>query len=264
MICKNYLNSIFLFKRIKGRDTYLNRMYIETTKRGDILALTISGIEMLFIIRLLVLYGAPQYMPLLERHYFYAYASLLVMMLCIYNASKHILAHPSYSYRFKRYATLAVCEGTVLPLIYISWLDQYTYGQVSVYFCALICVALYPLLEPIWSLGFLILNQIIFSLGITIYQPDPLIASAHIMNTIPFVIFMWLISRQFFKNKLHEYEDADTIRMQRDELYHLYNEESLTDDLTQIGNRRFIRKSFEALRTACVHDHKSMTLMFRR
>jgi diguanylate cyclase (GGDEF)-like protein len=73
---------------------------------------------------------------------------------------------------------------------------------------------------------------------------------------------MWLISRQFFKNKLHEYEDADTIRMQRDELYHLYNEESLTDDLTQIGNRRFIRKSFEALRTACVHDHKSMTLMF--
>ncbi len=262
MNLNTYLDQMFLFSKIGGRSAFLDKMYVETTKRGNILVVTISAIELFFIARLLVLYGLPQNMPVLERHYFYAYCSLILVMGLVWFASAHILGRPAYSYRFKRYATLLVCQGTVLPLIYISWLDQYTYGQVSVYFCALICVALYPLLEPLWSFVFLMLNQIIFSAGIVVYQPDPLVASAHILNTIPFVIFMWLISRQFFKNKIHEYEDAHTIKLQRDELYQLYSEESLSDDLTRIGNRRYLRKSFEAYRKNCIHSKLPLTLMF--
>ncbi|MGH4120811.1 GGDEF domain-containing protein [Clostridium sp.] len=153
----------------------------------------------------------------------------------------------------------------------ITLLDQISYGQTTVYFTAIIGVALFSSIKPIDTLIINISVNIIFIICLPFFQKNHLVLLGNYINTSIVIIISWLIQTFIYKGRVDDFNNTKIIQEKTSEMEKLYEElkkvnqelELLAqkDGLTGLYNRLMFDRLLKSQWEQCIKGSSSLTLI---
>lgn len=99
-----------------------------------------------------------------------------------------------------------------------SVIDQLIHGEITVYIIGAYLIAVMNYFKPLTSLGIYLTNYLIFIIGITIVQENPVILGGHYVNGAILAVFAWFLSVIIYYAKVRDFLSRKTIEHQKGEL----------------------------------------------
>lgn len=132
------------------------------------------------------------------------------------------------------FAYFLFLDSTVTSII-----DQLIHGEISVFVIGAFLIAVMTNFRPLTSMGLYFINYLIFIIGISLVQKNPVILSGHFINGTILALVAWFLSIILYNIKVKDFLSKKTIERQKCEL------ESTNLQLT-VTNQK-LRESLSAL-----------------
>lgn len=153
----------------------------------------------------------------------------------------------------------------------ISILDSYRSTNISVYSYVLMSVSVFCLLTPkqsafVYLANFVLLNSVtyIFSANVNMFATPPGLFSL-VINSVFVTVFSFIISCMLYRYRIISQYNRILLKSQYNEILKINKELDLlaqTDQLTQMGNRRFLEnKLINLIKNEEVNSKKAVGMM---
>jgi diguanylate cyclase (GGDEF)-like protein len=118
----------------------------------------------------------------------------------------------------------------------VTLVDQLLHGEIIAFVMGCLAVSILGVYTPGQSLLLYVPCLLLFLAGVLWLQGNPDLVAAHIVNGTTAAAVGWVLSRVFFRVRLREFKDRQTIRSQQSELQRM----AVEDFLTGLYNRRYL------------------------